>query len=132
MPFIGELQYKKIEGKMSVFGRQVYKLTKPFEYMIGVDRGYNPYFTIKCEEGFETDFASIPWFIFFLNPKNGRWKSASVIHDKACKMADKKILTFKTADSIFYYAMLDDGSFKFVARFFYFWVRAHHLVSRKG
>ena len=100
--------------------------------MIGVDRNYNPYYTIKCEEGFETDFASIPSFIFFLRPKNGKWKKASVIHDKACKMAEKKILTYKTADSIFYYAMLDDKASKFTASFMFLVVRINHLVTFKG
>lgn len=125
MSFIGELKYERIKGKRSVFGRPVYKLLSPIGYRI---EGYK----IDCEEGFETDFASIPWFIFFLNPKNGKWKKASVIHDKACIMASNKYLTYYDADSIFYYAMLDDNASKFTASFFYFWVRINHLVVGKG
>ena len=85
-----------------------------------------------CENGFETDFASVPDWIFFLRPRNGKWAKASVIHDKACILASEKILTYKTADLYFYYAMLDDQASWFTANFMYFWVRLNHLVLRKG
>lgn len=124
MSFIGELNYERVPNKKSFFGRPVYRLTRPF--------GYKSVKTIMCEEGFETDFASIPWWIFFLRPKNGKWKKASVIHDKACIMASKYELTYIEADNIFYYAMLDDEASRFTASFIYFWVRLNHLVVGKG
>ena len=125
MSFVGVLKYERVSGKRSAFGRQVYKLTAPFGY----DNGTYP---VLCEVGFETDFASIPRFITFLRPKNGVWRHASVIHDKLCILASKKLLTYKEADDIFYYAMLDDGASKFTASFMYFWVRVNHIVTRKG
>lgn len=123
--FIGELKYERVPGKRSVFGRQVYKLLQPFGYRL---EG----FKIDCEEGFETDFASIPRFISFIRPKNGKWRKASVIHDKACIMASTKYLTYYQADNIFYYAMLDDNASKFTANFMYLVVRINHLVLLKG
>jgi len=66
---------------------------------------------VLCEEGFETDFASIPEWIFFLRPRNGKWAKASVIHDKACIYAsNKEEMTYKQADHIFYNAMREDGA----------------------
>lgn len=123
--FIGELKYERVKGKWSVFGRPVFKLLQPFGYKI---EGFN----IECEEGFETDFASIPRFITFIRPQNGKWRKASVIHDKACIMASKKRLTYNQADGIFYYAMLDDNASKFTASFMYMIVRINHLVLLKG
>jgi hypothetical protein len=125
MSFIGKLTYERVKGKTSFVGRPIYRLTQPFGYILGQ-------FKIECEEGFETDFASIPNLITFLRPENGKWRKASVIHDKACNMAAIKFLTYKQADVIFYYAMLDDEASKFTASFMYFWVRVNHLVVGKS
>ena len=127
--FTGTLLFTRVKNKESAFGRPVFKLTRSFGYYKIV--GDNIY-AIDCEPGFETDFASIPEWIFFLRPRNGKWIKASVIHDKACILASKKALTYKTADDIFYYAMLDDEASWFTASFMYLVVRLNHLVTLKG
>jgi hypothetical protein len=124
--FIGILKYERLLGKTSLAGRPVFRLTESLSYK---NDEHLPGYIIRCEVGFETDFASIPSFIFFLRPKNGKWKTASVIHDKACILASKKMLTYKEADTIFYYAMLDDEASKFTANFIYFWCRLHNYLK---
>lgn len=124
MPFLGTLKYERLEDKDSDFGRPLYRLTEPFGYYSDYHLPCEP---IRCEEGFETDFASIPEWIFFLRPKNGKWKKASVIHDKACKLP----MSAKTADIIFYYAMLEDEASIFTAYLLYFAVRLNHIVVGK-
>lgn len=130
--FIGELEYERVEGKESFVGRPVYRLTKYLAYKCEKHPFY-PDYQIQCDVGFETDFASIPEWIIFLNPKNGKWKKASVIHDKACLVASKRTtgLNYKDADLLFYYAMRDDGASRFTANFLYFWVRLNHIVVGK-
>jgi len=87
---------------------------------------------VLCEEGFETDFASIPEWIFFLRPRNGKLAKASVIHDKACIYAsNKEEMTYKQADHIFYNAMREDGASWFTAGFINFWVRLNQLIVGK-
>ena len=128
MPFIGELKYEKIPDKESFVGRPVYKLLQPFEYS---SDEYKPYEPIYCETGFKTDFASIPEWLFFLRPNNGKWKKAAVIHDKACLLAKEGGMSYKEADIYFYYALKDDGASWFTTNLFYFWVRLHHIIANK-
>lgn len=123
MPFIGNLKYEKVENKESFVGRPVYKLSEQFGFETTKGKGYRIY----CEKGFETDFASIPEWIFFLNPRNGKWKKASVIHDKACKLP----ISAKNADIIFYYALLDDEASIFTAYLLYTAVRLNHIFVGK-
>ena len=133
MAFFGELKYEKIEGKESFAGRPVYRLTEFFGY---VCKRNSTFYIIYCHEGFETDFASIPEWIFFVRPRNGKWMKASVIHDRACIMARDKevvidpdfVMTYKLADQIFYEAMLEDEASLFTANFMYFWCRAKHIL----
>ena len=132
MAFIGQLKYEKIKDKKSFVGQPTYKLTQEFAYITDIVPGLNPEYKIVCEKGFETDFASVPSWIFFLRPRNGKWAKASVIHDRACHLASNKVLSYKTADRIFYYAMLEDEASQFTANFMYFWVRLNHLVVGKG
>ena len=61
------------------------------------------------------------------NPRNGKWKKASVVHDKACKLP----MSAKTADIIFYYAMLEDEASIFTAYLLYFAVRLNHIIVGK-
>lgn len=129
MSFYGVLTYEKIEGGESFVGRPLYMLTDYFGYQTPLHMNNYP---IHCDAGFITDFASIPEWIFFINPKDGKWKSAAVIHDRACEIASKGKMTYRNADLFLYYAMLDDGSSKFSANFFYFWVRAKHLICGQG
>lgn len=126
MPFIGELEYNKAKGDAESFaGRPFYVLTKAFAYQNDmVKKG----FTVKCPKGFVTDFASIPEWFIFLDPKDSRWQRASAIHDQACRSAREGILSMKEADDYLYYAMLECGANKFEAYTFWYWVRAKHLL----
>lgn len=74
----------------------------------------------EVEEGFETDFASIPKiFIPFLEWRD-KFNKASVIHDY---LYNTKITTRKQADKIFLELMLVLGINKYKAYLFYFTVR---------
>lgn len=128
MPFIGELRYERVKCKESFVGRSVFRLTEEFAYEINKPPKLD--YKIICAEGFETDFASVPEWIRFIRPRNGKWIKASVIHDRACKLAAKKLLSYKVADTIFYYAMREDGASLFTAHFMYFWVRLNHLIVK--
>lgn len=123
MPYSGVLRYEKIKGKESYFGRPVYRLIEPFSWSDGKH-------SVECEAGFQTDFASIPEWIVFLNPKDKKWKEASVIHDKACRMTEDNLLTYRTADAIFYHAMRDAGTGKYVALTFWLVVSVYHKITR--
>jgi hypothetical protein len=128
MPFLGELKYEKIKDKESFVGRPVFKLTQDFGYFLN---NKVLYVRIECKKGFETDFASIPEWVFFIRPRNGKWAKASVIHDKACILASNGELSYKDADLLFYYAMREDNASWFTANFFYFLVTVNHIVAGK-
>ncbi|MBX0311246.1 MAG: DUF1353 domain-containing protein [Sulfurihydrogenibium sp.] len=75
---------------------------------------------IEVEEGFETDFASIPKvFIPFLQWRD-KFNKASVIHDW---LYHTKMFDRKTADRVFLELMLALGINKFKAYLFYYVVR---------
>ena len=40
---------------------------------------------VEAPKGFETDFASIPWFFRRLLPRTGTYNGAAVIHDFLCR-----------------------------------------------
>lgn len=127
MPFIGELQYKKKDtDDVSFVGLPFYELTAPFAYSNNkVKKNY----VVECPIGFETDFASIPKFLFMFRPKDPKWKRASVIHDQACKLAKSKVppITMKEADAYLYHAMKDRGANSMIAFTFWMWVSLRHL-----
>lgn len=124
--FIGKLSFERVKDKESFFGRSVFRLTEDFAYEKVINKIR---IKIMCDKGFETDFASIPEWIFFLRPRNGKWIKASVIHDKACILASQGIIKYKTADVIFYHAMLDDEASWFTANFIYYVVRLNHILT---
>lgn len=118
MPFLTELKYEDAKGT-NIWGRPQYALTSPLEY------DYKGYMLIRVPEGFKTDFATIPNWIPFLRPKNGKWAKASVVHDFLCKYDMPKV----TADRIFYYAMLDDKASIFTAYVLWICVRINHIAQ---
>jgi hypothetical protein len=76
---------------------------------------------IEVEEGFETDFASIPKiFIPFLEWRD-KFNKASVVHDW---LYHTKQFDRKTSDKIFLELMFALGINKYKAYIFYFMVRA--------
>jgi hypothetical protein len=116
-----ELEYQRIPGIESKAGRPVYYLLSPLVY--DTDE-----ITVTVPVGFETDFASIPEWIFFLNPKNGKWRKASVVHDYLLKTGKISVIR---ADNIFFKAMLDDEASLFTAYVLWIAVRLNHLFKGK-
>ncbi len=86
---------------------RTWKLTRPFTYHIGTkfSRHY-----IRVAVGFETDFASIPKFVFWLLPWWAKFNKSSVLHDwlYQVKVIKGKSITRKEADDVFLEAMLLD------------------------
>jgi len=119
MPFLSKLNYEDAKGT-NIWGRPEYKLTSPLEY------DYKGYILIRVPKGFKTDFATIPNWILFLRPDNGKWKKASVVHDFLCK---REGLPKVTADRVFYYAMLDDEASVFTAYLLWAAVRINRIVQ---
>jgi hypothetical protein len=60
---------------------------------------------IIAPEGFETDFASIPWFLQSIIQVNGPHIHAAVIHDLLCEYRDVFGITQKQADEVLLEAM---------------------------
>lgn len=122
MPFLTKLEYEDAKGT-NIWGRPQYSLTSPLKY------SYKGYVTIEVPAGFKTDFATIPNWIPFLRPENGKWRKASVVHDFLCK---KEGLPKYMADKVFYYAMLDDEATVFTAFTLWVAVRIGHLITLQG
>jgi len=67
----------------------------------------NSKYRITVYDGFDFDFASIPWFFRRVIPKNGmKYDRASCLHDA---LYASKILSKKECDRLFLEAMLFDG-----------------------
>jgi len=130
MAFIGELKYKKSkDDKESFVGRPFYVLSKKFAYE---NSEVKEDYIVECPKGYTTDFASIPEYFWFLDPKDERWQRAAVIHDRACNLVrETDDLTMKEADLYLYYSMLECGANKFQAYTFYIWVRAKHVLYNR-
>ena len=122
MPFLSKLKYEDSVGT-NIWGRPQYVITEPLSY------SFQGKFEIVVPKGFKTDFATIPNWIPFLRPKNGKWKKASVVHDFLCK---KEGFPKGMADRIFYYAMLDDEASVFTAFVLWSAVRLSHIVTLQG
>jgi hypothetical protein len=75
---------------------------------------------IEVEEGFETDFASIPKIFIPILEWKDKFNKASVIHDW---LYNTKQFDRRTADKIFLELMLALGINKFKAHIFYYTVR---------
>lgn len=116
--YLTDLKYEKAEGT-NIWGRPQYKLTSPLVY------SYDSKLEITVPTGFKTDFATIPSWILFLRPKNGKWIKASVVHDYLCKSSCTK----KFADKVFYYAMLDDNASRFTSFVLWVSVRINHIAQ---
>lgn len=124
--FIGQLKYVRVEGEESFVGRPVYKLTEPFAYMNDKVR---PKFMIVANEGLKTDFASIPeWF--GINPRGTLWAKATVIHDAACKLAERKEITYREADAYLFYAMEELDAPVYTKWLFWTICRINHLIVK--
>ena len=81
-------------------GRAVYRLLEPFSYEIGQEGSK---LVIEVPEGFITDFASVPRFLWSIVPPNGRHGKAAVVHDYLYRKESG--FSKWLAESIFYDAM---------------------------
>lgn len=81
-------------------GAQRFHISKPLEfYSAKLDR------TFTVPIGFETDFASIPWFLQSIVQVNGPHIPAAVVHDYLCDHKSELGITQKQADAVFLEAM---------------------------
>lgn len=94
-----------------------WRLMRSFTYHIG---NRNSKFVVKVPKYFETDFASVPQFLWFWMPYWGRYGKAAVIHDRLYQTHQ---VSRKMSDLIFYEAMVVGGTPKWKARLMYWGVR---------
>lgn len=95
--FIGELEVEKVSG-----AERVWKLTRPLTYVC--DNGVH----IAAQQGFRTDFASVPRFLWWLLPPDDTYTEAAVIHDWLYwlhKTFPLATMTRRDADQILFDAM---------------------------
>ena len=81
-----------------------WRLANSFQY---ITRVFGAKVSISIKADFETDFASIPKFLWFL-PYWAKYSKASIIHDwlYRFKSINGRPITRKEADLVFYEAML--------------------------
>ena len=108
------------------YSRYTYKLGNALDVSVNGE-----HFIIQA--GFETDLASIPrWYWTFLAPQYSAFVTPSIIHDYFYRCVNNKDRRF--ADSIFYYALINNGVSKHTAYKLYVAVRifgAHAYVKDK-
>lgn len=80
-----------------------WKLVEPLEYHVGSENSNE---IIKVPAGFITDFASTPWGVRNLFPKDGTYTGAAIIHDF---LYQNHTYSRKRCDSIFLEAMKVSG-----------------------
>lgn len=85
-----------------------YVIWQLFAYAIGA---LNSGIVVSVPVGYRTDLASVPWWIRWLLPPNGKYGKAAVIHDFICSYRTVNMngvavyVTRKTGDLIFLEAM---------------------------
>lgn len=84
-------------------GRAVMVLEQPYVYEYSSWPWGSMRMKIVVPRGFETDFATIPRFVWWLLPPTGPWRGAAVIHDWLCTIKCPRFLT----DAIFRHVMWD-------------------------
>ena len=100
MPFLGVAIFRDgADGHTAV-------LETPLTYGTGHrSEGYMAVY-VRVPPGFETDFASVPRWLWPIFPPRGRWNRAAVMHDYLCRQADVDRFL---ADALFRAAMRDLG-----------------------
>lgn len=94
--FISEALYTKRD-----IGARRFHVSKPLVFYSAVIEQ-----EVVVPIGFETDFASIPWFMQSLIQVNGPHIHAAVIHDFLCVYRNLFQLTQKQVDDLFMEAMI--------------------------
>lgn len=84
---------------------------------------------ITAPKGFDTDFASIPWFFRRIFPKSGEWNAAAIIHDYLYRCTD---LPRDICDTIFREALVSLNISAWVVSAFFASVRIGGGFARKG
>ena len=84
-------------------GRPRWVLVEPLRYVAPDGTDY------VAEEGFDTDFASVPFFVEWLVPRSGRHNKAAVTHDKLWRLADAREFDRGKADFVFRGALKELG-----------------------
>lgn len=98
-----------------------WKLVEPFGYYEIWRDGFHTGFW-QVATGFVTDFASTPWFIWWMFPPWGKYGQAAVLHDWLYRERST-YCSRKRADKIFYDAMLVCQTKKWKAKIIYYSVR---------
>ncbi|MBL4757561.1 MAG: DUF1353 domain-containing protein [Rhizobiales bacterium] len=86
-------------------GRGVYTVMQPFTYHVGKK---NSGLEIEVPAGFETDFASTPWYARWMISPGGLHAKATVLHDalyRGVAIHPKVFINRKVADDILLEAM---------------------------
>ena len=113
---------------------RTWRLERPFTYRIGSQHSRR-FISVPC--GFETDFASIPKFVFWLLPWWAKFNKAPILHDWLyhAQAIMGKPITRKEADDVFHEAMLIEfrhhGLGKLMAGIEYWGVRAFAWLAWK-
>ena len=115
-PLIIEIQANGVCGK----------LLKEFDYHVG-DEDSNV--IVHVPAGFVTDFASVPWGLWNIFPKWGRYSKAAVVHDYLYR---SKTVTRKEADLIFKEAMMVLGVPQWQVNLMYWGVRLFGWIGYKN
>lgn len=76
-----------------------WKLVEPLEYHVGDENSSE---IIRVPSGFVTDFASTPFGVRNIFPKDGPWTGASIVHDY---LYQNKVYSRKKCDKVFLEAM---------------------------
>lgn len=85
-----------------------YVIWQIFAYAIGI---LNSGIMVSVPVGYRTDLASVPWWIRWLLPPNGKYGKAAVIHDYLCTYRQVMVngvgvyITRAQCDAIFFEAM---------------------------
>ena len=101
----GRCKFASLYGLLTTAGGADEKQTSHFKATTCKCRGGFFVFsgnTVDVPQGFETDFASVPFILWFILPKWGKYGNAAVIHDY---LYDQQTNTRLTADDIFAEAM---------------------------
>lgn len=114
------LETEKIDHKL-------WRVTKPLVFQ----KGTLDWTTTVVPAGFITDGASAPWMAYSLcPPMGGAHAEAAVLHDWYYSL-DSGDIGRKTADSIFYHAMISNGTSVARAKAIYLSVRMGGSASFK-
>ena len=107
MPFVGKFPDYHDTGKTVPwsFGRRIYRLDGPVLYQLPIECQSGDSI-VYVTRGIATDFASVPWFFWWLVRPTGQHQWAAVIHDHL--YADERN-SRRLADAIFWEAMRELG-----------------------